>query len=354
MNTQVGEPAAQTTATRAARSPRHGSRTEPCRSSPRDTFRGARSCRARASRWRCRCSTPWCRRARCWRRRPPRRRADSSASSSRTAWRPATGSRRPRARCRTSCPTSSSRSRSVKDQTVVLSGLWSQSAEPPEGTTGSDHWVAAAFLTGIKPRKTAGSDATVGSADDRSDHRAEDRPGHAAAVAAARGRGSRTRARATAARATAARTRTRSRGSSCRRRARRNGAAHQPAADGAEPAGRLRAAVRQRLHAGSARAAHEAEPAASSTRWSQELAGLRKSARARPTCARSTSTPTRSARSSAASSSRPRPRTTCRSWICRRAFPSSSTSTSGCTRTCSRWRSRPTSPAWRRCSARAT
>ena len=51
----------------------------------------------------------------------------------------------------------------VKDQTVVLSGLWSKSAEPPEGTTGSDHWVAAAFLTAIKPKKTAGSDATVGS-----------------------------------------------------------------------------------------------------------------------------------------------------------------------------------------------
>src|SRR6476620_1414538 len=52
----------------------------------------------------------------------------------------------------------------VKDQTVVLSGLWSKSEEPPEGTTGSDHWVAAAYLTGIKPRKTAGSDATTGSA----------------------------------------------------------------------------------------------------------------------------------------------------------------------------------------------
>src|SRR5213594_3228718 len=51
----------------------------------------------------------------------------------------------------------------VKDRTVVLSGMWSKSAEPPEGTTGSDHWVAAAYLTGIKPRKTAGSDATVGS-----------------------------------------------------------------------------------------------------------------------------------------------------------------------------------------------
>src|SRR3954447_15079452 len=53
--------------------------------------------------------------------------------------------------------------KSVKDQTVVLSGIWSKSAEPPEGTTGSDHWVAAAFLTGIKPRKTAGSDASTGS-----------------------------------------------------------------------------------------------------------------------------------------------------------------------------------------------
>jgi len=52
----------------------------------------------------------------------------------------------------------------IRDHTTVMSGLWSKSAEPPEGTTGSDHWVAAAYLTGIKPRKTAGSDATVGSA----------------------------------------------------------------------------------------------------------------------------------------------------------------------------------------------
>src|SRR6516165_6716455 len=52
----------------------------------------------------------------------------------------------------------------VRAHATVLSGLWSKSAEPPEGTTGSDHWVAAAYLTGIKPRKTAGSDASVGSA----------------------------------------------------------------------------------------------------------------------------------------------------------------------------------------------
>jgi hypothetical protein len=51
--------------------------------------------------------------------------------------------------------------KNIKDNTVVMSGLWSKSAEPPEGTTGSDHWVAAAFLTANKPRKTAGSDSTV-------------------------------------------------------------------------------------------------------------------------------------------------------------------------------------------------
>src|SRR5215210_7854116 len=52
----------------------------------------------------------------------------------------------------------------LRNETTIMSGLWSKSAEPPEGTTGSDHWVAAAYLTAIKPRKTAGSDATVGSA----------------------------------------------------------------------------------------------------------------------------------------------------------------------------------------------
>lgn len=52
----------------------------------------------------------------------------------------------------------------VKDQTTVLGGMWAKSAEPPEGTTGSDHWVAAAFLTAFKPRKTSGSDATTYSA----------------------------------------------------------------------------------------------------------------------------------------------------------------------------------------------
>ena len=49
----------------------------------------------------------------------------------------------------------------VKSQSVILGGMYSQSAEPPPGTTGSDHWVAAAFLAANKPKKTTGSDATV-------------------------------------------------------------------------------------------------------------------------------------------------------------------------------------------------
>jgi hypothetical protein len=49
----------------------------------------------------------------------------------------------------------------VKSKTVILGGMWSKSAEPPEGTTGSDHWVAAAFLCANKPKKTTGSDSTV-------------------------------------------------------------------------------------------------------------------------------------------------------------------------------------------------
>jgi hypothetical protein len=49
----------------------------------------------------------------------------------------------------------------VRSHTTVISGIWSSSAEAPPGTTGSDHWVAAAFLSGNKPRKTSGSDSTV-------------------------------------------------------------------------------------------------------------------------------------------------------------------------------------------------
>src|SRR5579862_3173237 len=54
-----------------------------------------------------------------------------------------------------------------RDQTVILSGLWSKSAEPPPGQTGADHWVAAAFLCADKPRKTAGADIYDGTTIDQ-------------------------------------------------------------------------------------------------------------------------------------------------------------------------------------------
>ena len=76
--------------------------------------------------------------------RAPRRRRASSASSFRTAWRPATGSRHRRARCPEKLPYILESLEKVKNQTVVMSGLWSKSAEPPEGTTGP--------TTGWRPR----------------------------------------------------------------------------------------------------------------------------------------------------------------------------------------------------------
>ena len=147
----------------------------------------------------------------------------------------------------------------VKDQTVVLSGLWSQSAEPPEGTTGSDHWVAAAYLTGIKPRKTAGSDATVGSA--TIDQMIAQKIGQDTLLPSLQ----------LAVEDPNSSSSNCGEGYSCSLHeldlvdrsadaGQRDGAANQPPADGAEPAGGVRTPVRQRLHARAARAAHEAEP----------------------------------------------------------------------------------------------
>jgi hypothetical protein len=51
--------------------------------------------------------------------------------------------------------------------TTILSGLHSRSAEPPPGVTGADHWVAAAFMCAVKPRKTAGADVSCGTTIDQ-------------------------------------------------------------------------------------------------------------------------------------------------------------------------------------------
>jgi hypothetical protein len=55
----------------------------------------------------------------------------------------------------------------LRDQTVILSGLHSRSAEPPPGVTGADHWVAAAFMCADKPKKTAGADVQAGTTIDQ-------------------------------------------------------------------------------------------------------------------------------------------------------------------------------------------
>jgi len=54
-----------------------------------------------------------------------------------------------------------------REKTVILSGLWSKSAEPPPGQTGADHWVAAAFLCADKPKKTTGADICDGTTIDQ-------------------------------------------------------------------------------------------------------------------------------------------------------------------------------------------
>src|SRR5215470_8015288 len=50
----------------------------------------------------------------------------------------------------------------LREQVVILSGLHTRSAEPPPGVTGSDHFVAAAYLSATKPRKTTGADISAG------------------------------------------------------------------------------------------------------------------------------------------------------------------------------------------------
>jgi hypothetical protein len=50
---------------------------------------------------------------------------------------------------------------------VLTSGLWSQSSENPPGVTGADHFVAAAYLSAIKPRKTTGADIQAGTTIDQ-------------------------------------------------------------------------------------------------------------------------------------------------------------------------------------------
>ena len=55
----------------------------------------------------------------------------------------------------------------LREQVLLTTGMWSQSAENPPGVTGADHFVASAFLAGIKPKKTTGADVEVGTTIDQ-------------------------------------------------------------------------------------------------------------------------------------------------------------------------------------------
>jgi hypothetical protein len=50
---------------------------------------------------------------------------------------------------------------------IITSGMWAKSSENPPGVTGADHFVAAAYLTGEKPKKTTGADIFVGTSIDQ-------------------------------------------------------------------------------------------------------------------------------------------------------------------------------------------
>ena len=95
------------------------------------------------------------------------RRPASRASSFRMAWRRDTGFRKSRCCEAGKLPFIMKPLDPFIDQTVIMSGMWSKSAEPPPGETGADHWVAAAYLCADKPKKTTGADIYDGTTIDQ-------------------------------------------------------------------------------------------------------------------------------------------------------------------------------------------
>jgi hypothetical protein len=55
----------------------------------------------------------------------------------------------------------------LREQLVILNGLHAQSAEPRPGGSPADHWVASAFLSAEKPRRTVGTDLYNGTTIDQ-------------------------------------------------------------------------------------------------------------------------------------------------------------------------------------------
>jgi hypothetical protein len=55
----------------------------------------------------------------------------------------------------------------VKSHTVIINGLHARSAEAPPGQSPADHWVASAFMSAQKPKRTAGADVYNGTTIDQ-------------------------------------------------------------------------------------------------------------------------------------------------------------------------------------------
>src|SRR5215470_4440349 len=54
-----------------------------------------------------------------------------------------------------------------RERLVILNGLHARSAEPPPGGSPADHWVASAFMSAEKPRRTVGTDLYNGTTIDQ-------------------------------------------------------------------------------------------------------------------------------------------------------------------------------------------
>ena len=172
------------------------------------------------------------------------------------------------------------------NQTVIMSGLHSRSAEPPPGATGADHWVAAAFMCADKPKKTAGADIRAGTTIDQ-------------IIAQKIGQENLMPSMQCAVEDPGANSQQLRRGLQLHLHQHHLLVlAHRSAADGAESAGDLRAHVRRRQHAGAARQAPKARRQHSGLAHRQPLSSAQRIERRR-TARGWTTTPTTSARSSA-------------------------------------------------------
>ena len=230
----------------------------------------------------------------------------------------------------------------VKSQTIIINGLHCRSAEAPPGQSPADHWVASAFMSAQKPKRTAGADVYNGTTIDQ-------------IIAQKIGQDTLMPSMQLAVEDPGANSSNCGEGYSC---AYTNSISWSTpvdaAADGTEPAGHLRAHVRRRQHGGGAGRAPRTGSQHPRFARRQPVAAAAPTS-ARQTAPGSTSTRRTCARSSGGSRLPGRRRPTRRRKApCRLACRSRSTSTSSCSSTCWRWRSGATLRASARCCTPAT